>query len=174
MTPVTRFVTQPLLTIVGDMKPPAETLASLSASIDIAAAPDAVYQLVSAVDRMGEWSTEAVGADWVDGGSGQTGDWFTGHNKAGEREWSRECEVARAEPGRDFTFVVGGVEANCTWWSYEMEATDGGTRLTENWWLVNKTPGVAGMTQEQFEGRVAMTGPMMEQTIAAIKATAEG
>lgn len=149
-------------------------MASKSASIDIAASPESVYELVSAVERYGEWSPEASGADWVDGGSGQVGDWFTGHNSTPERDWSRECQVASAEPGQDFTFVVAGVEANCTWWSYEMEPIDGGTRLTENWWVVNKTPGLAAATQEQYEARVAMTGPMLEQTIAAIKATAEG
>ena len=151
-----------------------DALATHEASIDIAASPDVVYGLVSDVTRMGQWSPEATGADWIDGGTGAKGDWFEGHNKSGEREWTRACEVACAEPGKDFTFVVGGVEDNCTWWSYEMEAIDGGTRLTENWWLVNKTPGVAGMTPEQFEARVAMTGPMMEQTIGAIKAAAEG
>ena len=155
------------------MKPAADAQFSNSVSIDIAAAPEAVYELVSAVDRMGEWSPEATGADWVDGGTGQKGDWFTGHNRTPEREWSRECEVACADVGSDFTFVVGGVEANCTWWSYEMEPVDGGTRLTEHWWFVNKTPAMAAATEEQVAARVAMTGPMMEQTIAAIKATAE-
>lgn len=155
------------------MQTPPDALAAHEASIEISATPEAVYDLVSNVTRMGEWSPENTGADWVDGGTGKAGDWFEGHNKIGEREWTRACEVARAERGVDFTFVVGGVEDNCTWWSYEMEATDSGTRLTERWWLVNKTPGVQGMTQEQFEQRAAHTETMLSDTIAAIKAVAE-
>ena len=150
-----------------------DALATHEASIEIDASPLAVYELVSDVTRMGEWSPEATGADWIDGGTGKAGDWFEGHNKAGDREWSRACEVATAEPGKDFTFVVGGVEENCTWWSYEMEAVGTGTRLTERWWLVNKTPAMAAATPEQFETRSAYTATMLHDTIAAIKAAAE-
>lgn len=155
------------------MQTPADALASHEASIEIAASPESVYDLVSDVTRMGEWSPEAVGADWVDGGTGAAGDWFDGHNRSGEREWTRACQVARADRGQDFTFVVGGVEENCTWWSYEMQPADGGTRLTERWWLVNKTPGIAAATEEQFNQRVDFTLTMLHETLASIKATAE-
>ncbi len=155
------------------MQIPSDAVASAEASIEIEASPDEVYALVSAIGRMGEWSPESIGGDWLNGGTGATGDWFVGHNRAGEREWSRECEVARAEPGRDFTFVVAGVEANCTWWSYEMAPIDGGTRLTERWWFVNKTPGLAAASAEQLADRIEATGPMLETTLAGIKAAAE-
>ncbi len=156
------------------MQIPSDATASAEASIDINATPDEVYALVSSIERMGEWSQENIGGEWLRDGSAKAGDWFVGHNKAGEREWSRECEVAAAEPGRDFTFVVNGVEANCTWWSYEMEPTDAGTRLTERWWFVNMTPALAAAAPEQVAARVEATGPALEATIAAIKATAEG
>ncbi len=155
------------------MEPAADALASEHASIEIDAPPEAVYRLVSDIERMGEWSPETVGGRWLRGGSGQAGDWFEGFNKSGDREWSRECEVAEAEPGRGFTFVVGGVEANCTWWSYELEPTATGTRLTERWWLVNKTPAMQQATPEQFAARVALTREMLPATLAAIKRTAE-
>jgi hypothetical protein len=155
------------------MEFPADAIARHQASIEIAAAPEVVYDLVADVTRMGEWSPEAVGADWIDGGTGRAGDWFTGHNRTPDREWSRECEVARAERGRDFTFVVGGVAANCTWWSYEMEPIEAGTRLTERWWMVNKTPAMAAATPEQFATRVAYTETMLIETIAGLKRAAE-
>lgn len=122
---------------------------------------------------MGEWSPEATGGAWLRGGDGAVGDWFTGHNATPDRTWERECEVAAAERGRDFTFVVGGVEANCTWWSYEMEPTAAGTRLTERWWFVNKTPALAAATEEQLERRIAYTETMLTQTLASIKVAAE-
>ena len=71
------------------MKVPTDAQARHEASIEIGAEPEAVYDLVSDVCRMGEWSPENLGADWVDGGTGKLGDWFDGHNKVGEREWTR-------------------------------------------------------------------------------------
>lgn len=156
------------------VQPPQERLAYHEATIQIEASPETVYSMVSDIERMGEWSPEATGGRWMDGGTGKAGDWFEGDNRSGEREWSRECQVATAEPGRDFTFVVGGVEANCTWWSYEMEPSGSGTKLTERWWLVNKTPGIAAATEEQFAGRVDMTKTMLQETISAVKQAAEG
>lgn len=155
------------------MKPPTNAIASEHASIEIQASPAVVYGLVSSIDRMGEWSPEAVGGDWLDGGSGRVGDRFEGHNRSGEREWSRECEVAEAVPEQAFTWVVGGVEANCTWWSYEIEPTEAGSRLVERWWIVNKTPALQQATEEQFAARVELTKTMLPSTLAAIKATAE-
>ncbi len=155
------------------VQPPQERLAYQEATIHIDASPDRVYAMVSDIERMGEWSPEATGGSWLNGGTGNTGDWFEGHNRSGEREWTRECEVANAEPGRDFTFVVGGVEANCTWWSYELSPTDDGTSVTERWWLVNKTPAMAAATEEQFAGRVELTKSMLNETLGALKRAAE-
>lgn len=155
------------------MQTPADAAASHEASIEIAASPEHVYDLVADITRMGEWSPENVGADWIDDGAGRKGDWFEGHNKSGDKEWTRACEVARADRGSDFTFVVGGVADNCTWWSYEMEPTGVGTRLTERWWFVNKTPGLQAVTEEQLVKRTAFNKTMLQDTIAAIKAVAE-
>lgn len=48
-----------------------------------------------------------------------------------------------------------------------------GTRLTERWWIVNKTPAMAAATPEQFAGRVELTRTMLVDTIAAVKRAAE-
>ena len=155
------------------MKPAENAIHTSEASIDIAAPPEAVYAMVSDITRMGEWSPEAVGGTWAEGSTGAVGDWFVGDNATPEREWSRDCQVAAATPGEDFTFVVGGIEENCTWWSYEMQPTEAGTQLTERWWMVNKTPAMAAASPEMYDARIAMTGPMMEQTLASLKAAAE-
>lgn len=155
------------------MQPPDDVIAYQEASIAIDADPATVYELVSDITRMGEWSPENVGGEWLDGGVGQVGDRFEGRNRVAEREWTRECEIACADAGRDFTFVVGGVEANCTWWSYELAPAGAGTRLTERWWIVNKTPALAAASPEQFAARVDATEAMLVATLAALKATAE-
>lgn len=156
------------------MRPTADAIASHAVSIEIDADPETVYDLVSDVTRMGEWSPETTGGRWIDDGRGQVGDWFVGTNETPDRSWDRECEVAAAEHGRDFTWVVDGVEKNCTWWSYEMEPSEAGTLLTERWWIVNKTPAMEAASPEAFAQRVAYTQEMMQATVAAMKATAEG
>lgn len=152
---------------------PAGARAYHEASVEIAASPAEVYALVSDLTRMGHWSPEATGGEWRDGGLGAVGDWFDGHNKSGDREWSRASQVAVAEPGREFTFVTGGIEKNCTWWSYVMAPSETGTTLTERWWVVNLTPAMAEATEEQRQARFAATPAMLRQTIEAVKATAE-
>lgn len=161
------------------MQPSEEAIHSQSASIEINASPESVYGMVSDITRMGEWSPEAVGGRWMDGGTGQVGDWFMGENEAPGRTWERECQVAAASAGEEFTFVVGGMEKNCTWWSYEMQPTEaGGTTLTENWWVVNHTPAMADAfanNQEAYQNRVGPhTAQMLETTLSNIKAAAEG
>ena len=151
----------------------ADAIAYQEASIEIAASPVAVYDLVSDLVRMAEWSPESTGGSWRDGGSGQVGDVFDGSNKVGDNEWSREVEVAAADQGRDFTFVTGGVENNRTWWSYEMAPFGTGTTLTEKWWVVNKPPLWVDRSHDQFLERAAATIGMIETTLAGIKKSAE-
>lgn len=156
------------------MRPPAEAIASHEASIEIAAPAEALYEMVSDITRMGEWSPESTGGRWAAGATGAVGDWFTGQNRAAERVWERDCQVAAADHGRDFTFVTGGLEQSWTWWSYEFEPTsDESTTVTERWWIVNKSPAMAAATPEQFEGRAAYTLQMIETTLASLKAAAE-
>ena len=156
------------------MDKPADAIVYQEASIEIAASQDAVYDIVSDLSRMGEWSPEATGGRWIDGGMGKVGDWFSGDNSAGGRDWTRESEVMAADRGRDFTFVVGGAELNRTWWSYEMAPAGDGTTLTEKWWIVEKPPAWLERSEEDFQKRVAFTLSSIEQTLAGIKASAEG
>ena len=48
------------------------------ASIEIHTSPEAVYDLVSDLPRMGEWSPENIGGEWQGGGSGKVGDRWGG------------------------------------------------------------------------------------------------
>ena len=41
------------------------------ASLEINASPETVYDLVSDLARMGEWSPENIGGEWQGGGSGK-------------------------------------------------------------------------------------------------------
>lgn len=97
----------------------------------IAARPEAVYDLVADISRMGEWSPETTEAEWIKGAThAEVGARFRGKNRLGSTSWSTKPTVTVAEPGRAFAFRVPG-KAGATW-TYEFEAVHGGTRVAES------------------------------------------
>ena len=144
------------------------------ASIEINASSEVVYDLVSDLPRMGEWSPENIGGEWQDGGSGQVGDRYIGHNRAGERAWSVPVMVTVAERGRCFAFVTRPDEGPYVRWTYRLEPSGTGTRVTEVWEVDKLPPALQSWTQAQLDERARYTEGMLTTTLAALKATAEG
>ena len=145
-----------------------------SVSVDIAAPLDTVWALVSDITRMGEWSPECVGAEWLEGATeAAVGAAFLGHNKAATFEWSVPCEVVECDPGRRFEFVAPRGETMLTHWRFDFApSADGtGTTLTESF----DAPRInlAG-APSNFEGRYEMLIAGMTTTLGNIKAAAEG
>ena len=100
----------------------------------VAAPAERVWDLVSDVTRMGEWSPENTGAEWVSGTPAQVGARFKGRNKRGKATWSTTCEVTEAERGRVFAFAVGKKPDSV--WRYDLTALpDGRTRIVESYEL---------------------------------------
>src|SRR5579863_8941289 len=93
---------------------------AFSESIEIARSPEDLYDMISDVTRMGEWSPVCKECWWDEGDSLRVGAWFSGRNDTPERTWETRSEVVAAERGREFAFVVGG-----TWtkWSYTFSTT---------------------------------------------------
>jgi len=142
-----------------------------SASIEIDAAPEVVWQLVADITRMGEWSPECVRAEWEQGATGPVvGAHFHGYNRAGEYEWDAPCIVTECEPGKVFAFQVPPAAEVATVWRFEFAATGTGTTLTESFDapMIN----VEG-APSNFDGRFEMLCKAIEKTIANIKAAAE-
>jgi uncharacterized protein YndB with AHSA1/START domain len=77
----------------------------------MAAPPEKVWELVSDVTRIGEFSPETFEAEWLDGATGPAvGAKFRGHvkrNGKGPIYWVT-CTVMVSEPGREFTFGTAG------------------------------------------------------------------
>jgi len=144
------------------------------ASIEIQASPEVVFDLVSDLPRMGEWSPENIGGEWQGGGSGKVGDRFLGHNRTRERSWSVPVMVTVAERGRCFEFVTHPDAGPYVRWTYRLEPSGSGTRVTEIWDVEQLSPGRRGQTQAQLDERSRYTEGMLATTLAALKATAEG
>lgn len=109
-------------------------MADVSLTREIAAPPQRVWELVSDITRMGEWSPESTGGSWIKGADGpEVGARFKGTNEAGGKKWSTTCEVTECVPGERFAFAVTGGPFKVATWSYELEPTGSGTRVTESW-----------------------------------------
>ncbi|MEX0847646.1 MAG: SRPBCC family protein [Ilumatobacteraceae bacterium] len=100
---------------------------------EIAAPADAVWAMVSDVTRMGEWSPENQGAEWLRGATAPLpGAKFKGRNRNGGRSWSTTAAVVDAVPGRRFSFRVGVGPLPVAMWSYDLEPTSTGCIVTES------------------------------------------
>ena len=91
-----------------------------SVSLTIAADAGALWDMVSDVTRMGEWSPECTGGRWI--GKRRepvVGARFVGYNKRGWARWATTNEVVEAERGTAFAFrtretgVVLGLRVRC-------------------------------------------------------------
>jgi hypothetical protein len=82
--------------------------------------------------------------------------------------------VTVAERGRCFEFVTRPDEGPYVRWTYRLEPSGTGTRVTEIWDVEQLPPAMQNATQEQLDARARYTEEMLIKTLAAIKATAEG
>ena len=112
-------------------------------SVWMDAEPAEVWDLVSDVTRIGEFSPETFEARWTRGSTGpEVGAWFKGHvkrNGVGPTYWSL-CRVTRCEVEEVFEFAVGSVDMTVNNWGYRLEPKDGGTLVTEYFRLASNLP----------------------------------
>jgi Polyketide cyclase / dehydrase and lipid transport len=146
-----------------------------SESIVVARSPEVLYDMVSDVTRMGEWSPICQACWWDDGDGPRAGAWFTGRNELPERTWETRSQVVAADRGREFAF-----EVNSGWvrWGYTFAAVDSGTQVTESWEFL--PAGIAGFhdrygngAEAQIANRTEAAHQGIPATLAAIKKAAE-
>jgi hypothetical protein len=147
------------------------------AQIDVAAPPSQVYEIVSDVTRMGEWSPETIRCEWLGGAHGPAvGARFKGTNKHGIARWSTKPRVTAADPGHEFAFVIDFRGREATKWSYRFEPVEGGTRVTESFEVMSDQPWfftAADRYLMRVTDRQADLVQAMQQTLARIKAVTE-
>lgn len=141
----------------------------------IAAPAEVLYNLVSDVTRMGEWSPETTSCRWVGGASGpRTGARFRGRNRKGWRRWTTSCTVVAAEVGSRFSFDVDLAGLPISRWTYEFLPEGRGTRVRESW--TDRRPGwidrfgklVRGVADTPAHNRAGM-----EATLSSLRRHAE-
>jgi len=145
------------------------------ASIEIAAPPDVVFDLITDVTRMGEWSPECYRCEWLDGANAAAeAVRFRGFNRRGRFRWERTAVVVTAVRGREFSFTTvndrnGRQE---TRWQYTLEPSPGGTVLTESFQFLWCS--LANRAAEMFVPRGREINQGIEETLRRIKRAAEG
>jgi len=146
-------------------------------SVTVNAAPDAVYELVADVTRIGEFSPVCKSAHWTDDDRTT----FTGDNVTPEMQWTTHCRVVNDIPGEEFTFLNCGMDGQreLVQWSYTFAAEGDGTVVTEQWQVL---PGYGEFmhsvapdmdVEAYLDGVVPNTHAGMAETLAKLKATAE-
>lgn len=154
-----------------DAEPAVDTV-----SLTIAADAGELWDMVSDIPRMGEWSPECTGGRWRGKPAEPVvGARFVGTNKRSWFRWAMPCHVVEAERGSVFSFATspGGVR-----WTYRFEpAPDGsGTVVTESrdlrharTWLVRMASPLMGGMDDHAESMRAG----MRETLERLKAAAE-
>jgi hypothetical protein len=144
-------------------------------SIVIARPAELVYDMVSDVGRMGEWSPICTACWWDEGDGARVGAWFTGRNELPGRTWETRSQVVAAERGREFAFMVGAAWVR---WGYSFAPASGGTEVTESWEFL--PAGIARFHERYGDDAPAQITERTEAarrgiplTLAAIKKAAE-
>lgn len=112
-------------------------LTSDQVALDIEADASVLYDMVSDLPRIGEWSPECERVEWEgDVDVPVEGTTFVGHNAVGPGRrirYTRHGRVLVADRGREFAFITDEGGRESTVWRYTFSPTDGGTRVTESY-----------------------------------------
>jgi len=144
-------------------------------AVRMAAPPSVVWDLVSDVTRIGEFSPETFEAEWIRGAAGPAvGAQFKGHvkrNGVGPTYWTL-CTVTACEPERVFEFAVGNDAVTANNWGYRLEPDGDGTLVTEYFRLEPNLPmRLYWLALGPLRGRTNEKG--MRTTLERMKAVVE-
>lgn len=157
---------------------------TVEVSIDVAATPSAVWNLVSDIELSSRFSSEVRGAEWIDGHDAPAlGARFVGHSAHDAiGEWTTTCVVTGFEMNRLFEWSVFGTEDTVSSiWRYTInDLGDGDVRL--RYWF-QMGPGRGGLNfaidrmpekEERIVARRLREHELnMERMLAGIKELAE-
>ena len=145
----------------------------------VEAPPERVWEIVVDLTRMGEWSSENKGGEWLDG-EPALGRKFRGRNQREDFKWETVSVVTQFDAPRVFEWKVGDPDTPAATWRYNLTAEGGGTRLQQ---FAELGPGPSGLTmaidrmpdkeERIIANRCEEQRRNMTATVEGIKAAAE-
>lgn len=145
---------------------------SVTATLEIFAPAETVWSVVSDVARMSEWSPECRKILRLKSGPVGLGTKFLGVNKRGIAVWPTMSTIVRFEPDRAVAWKTR--ESGATW-TYELEPTLRGTRVTARRDLEAFSP-LTTLVAPLIGGAISHDGELVSglgTTLKRIKATVE-
>lgn len=104
--------------------------------VEVDATVEQVWDVISDVTRVGEWSHECHSARWLGNAQGPVpGARFRGRNRAGRlARWSRTCEIVTVDPPREMVWrtVPTRLFPDSTQWRIRVERREGRTLITQS------------------------------------------
>lgn len=147
----------------------------ISASIEIDASTEQVWALVSDPTRMPEWSPQCRRTIIRGGDPVGVGTRTLNINRRGRLFWPTRSKIVEVVPHRRFAFRIA---ENGTVWSFDLEPTPTGTRLTESRHAPHGVSDLSNfLTRNVLGGTESFEAELedgIRQTLERIKATAEG
>ena len=118
----------------GGGKPARRVQLENSVAVTVEADIDEVWDVVRDVTRVGEWSHECVGAEWLGGSAAAVpGARFRGRNRAGIFRWGRVCEIVSAEPYElVWRTIPTAMYPDSSEWHIALDKIDGRTRISQH------------------------------------------
>jgi hypothetical protein len=177
-SPASSWVSRRLTTKLESRRRPVNKGTTRQVQYRVDASPEVVYDLVTDVTRMGEWSPECVGCEWIDGADGPVpGARFRGRNPHRRARWSTKPRVVTANRPQEFTFDAGDASGrDLTVWTYRIAAAESGTEVTESFALLRDIPWYVQFRRRSFMGvtdRKADLEANMRRTLLQLKVVAE-
>ena len=127
-----------------------------------------VWNVVSDVARIGEWSPECYQISWVDGArSPAKGAVFIGRNRLGIVRWHTTCTIVDWEPGHSFAYEAHHAWGATTRWSFALREDADGVEVTQRYQTVGSPRWMVAL--DKLAGRRGALRRGMQSTLAAMR-----
>jgi hypothetical protein len=131
-----------------------------------------IWQVLTDVTRMGQWSPECTGCTWLDhGGAVGVGTRFRGTNRWGPIRWATICTIEVFDVDKCFAYSARHWSGAQTRWSYKFARHQAGTLIRQSFESV-ETPTIV-LLLDKVTGRPHRLKRQVRTTLTRLSAFVE-
>ena len=146
----------------------------LRAEATVEATPERVWELLTDLKQMAEWSPELITMLPLKRGGLRAGQWYLGINRRKAVVWPTRSVVAAVDPGRR---LVWDTKSSGAQWIWELEPVEAGTRVVHRRPVPKAVTLLSKAFAPAFLGGSVEHADELEQgmarTVAGLKSAAE-